>query len=66
LLGDSLSDIKMIDLEKQKDALSIAFVSGKKLSSMSDFQKTFDIVVESAEGTYNVPNDILVEITKNT
>ena len=66
LLGDSLSDIEMIDQDKRKDALNIAFVSGNKLMSMSDFINTFDIVIESAKDTHNVPIDILSEIAKNT
>jgi len=65
LLGDSLADIEMIPKDKQNTALNIAFVSWKKLSFLPDFINTFDIVIESANDTHNVPNDILTEIAKN-
>ncbi len=65
LLGDSLADIEMIPQDKQNTALNIAFVSWKKLNFLPDFINTFDIVIESANDTHNVPNDILTLIAKN-
>lgn len=65
LLGDSLPDLDMIPVEQRDNALKIAFVSGKKLASISHFQKAFDIVIESANDTFDIPSHILRSIRKN-
>ncbi|MDD2566231.1 MAG: haloacid dehalogenase-like hydrolase [Candidatus Gracilibacteria bacterium] len=59
LLGDSLGDVKMIDENLRKNALKIGFISEKKMSSKDKFMDNFDIVIESNDDSFGVPEMIL-------
>ncbi len=59
LLGDSLGDVKMIDENLRKNALKIWFISEKKMSSKDKFMDNFDIVIESNDDSFWVPEMIL-------
>lgn len=59
LLGDSLSDVKMIDENLRKNALKIWFISEKKMPSKDKFMESFDIVIESNDDSFWVPEMIL-------
>ena len=52
LLGDNISDIKMVNESKQKDALKIGFLEENIEVNLSYFKKEFDVVCTNNTG-YN-------------
>ncbi|MCK9273245.1 haloacid dehalogenase-like hydrolase [Candidatus Gracilibacteria bacterium] len=59
LLGDSLTDTKMIDEELREGALKIGFLAEMKNHSKDKFMDSFDIVIASNYDSLRVPEMVL-------
>ena len=65
LLGDQLSDLKMVEYNKHDKVITIGFMTEETEQYKKDYEEAFDILLERDDDYSNILETLFSEVNKN-